>query len=195
MPLPDCRTASRRCKAGADDLRQSLPVRRRRPAKQRSTRSMAAVQPCTSKCLSSALALCWAACQPVWAGEESAPAPTVAPAHEATAGFGGPASIRTRRPRAHCSARKPSLLRSRPTRPSRIGCGTSTACPTAWITTCSTSMPTRASASRMRPAVCCASLAPGRCSTRHRHTPAGQTHLKIFRKQCVMMAKIEDHMI
>jgi hypothetical protein len=23
----------------------------------------------------------------------------------------------------------------------------------------------------------------------------GQTHLKIFRKQCVMMAKIEDHMI
>jgi hypothetical protein len=24
---------------------------------------------------------------------------------------------------------------------------------------------------------------------------AGQTHLKIFRKQCVMMAKIEDHMI
>jgi hypothetical protein len=24
---------------------------------------------------------------------------------------------------------------------------------------------------------------------------SGQTHLKIFRKQCVMMAKIEDHMI
>jgi hypothetical protein len=29
----------------------------------------------------------------------------------------------------------------------------------------------------------------------HGDDPAGQTHLKIFRKQCVMMAKIEDHMI
>jgi hypothetical protein len=27
------------------------------------------------------------------------------------------------------------------------------------------------------------------------YNPPGQTHLKIFRKQCVMMAKIEDHMI
>jgi porin len=54
---------------------------------------MVALQPCTRKCLLSALVLCWAACQPVWAGGEYAPAPTVAPAHEATAGFGGPASV------------------------------------------------------------------------------------------------------